>query len=45
VKGILTAVRAHGRFLALNWNLTPGYIPLDGPARDVWLGWARRVTG
>ena len=44
VEGILAAARAHGHFLALNWNLTSGYLPVTGPARDVWLGWARRLT-
>ena len=42
VSGVLLAARAHGHFIALNWNLTPGYIPVDGPGRDAWLTWARR---
>jgi len=40
VTEVLTAARAHGRFIALDWNLTPGYIPLNGSAREAWLAWA-----
>ena len=42
VTGAATVASEHGDFLAMNWNLTPGYLPVEGPGRDEWLAWARR---
>ncbi|HXY72034.1 MAG TPA: hypothetical protein VEM41_05785 [Actinomycetota bacterium] len=44
VTGVLQAAMANGHFLALDWNLTPGYLPLDGPGREAWLAWAHTWT-
>jgi len=44
VSGALTVMSEHGGFIAVDWNLTPGYLPVEGPGRDAWLAWARRFT-